>query len=490
MRLAKFVPRSPFMSLNAKLLNTKNKPQKSQLRKKEKLQLALLMFASLLVFFFKLDATLLTNWDEAWHAVIARNMARTGDFITPVYNGQIWFATAPLYLWLVASWFTVFGITTLGVRIFSALAAVGGVYLTYRIGKLLFSHTAGLFAGLVLTTTVQYLYRGRTGNLDTMLTFFVSLAVFAFLAARKDSRWYLITGASTALAFLTKGILGLLPMPLFLLVPRRYVTWSFVAFLLVFLPWHLVAYLRHGEGFFTYFFLKYMLSKANVPNPVSGTETFWYVTVLRHGLKLWFAALPFALIIVLKDSMKKKNLWLPVLWAIGPFIMLTIARMRNDWYLIPIYPGIALLIGYFAAEIAATGKLKALVTAGLIGIAAFNILWYRGSIFVPETVAAEASLAQIARERTSTDETILLDDNYLPVAAFYADRKIVPLRYSREKESLVSDALLREATGGAQRKLVLTNTQTLDQLIEAFHGPTYERISERDDKLLIELRFE
>ncbi len=449
----------------------------------------LLVLTSAILFFFKLDATLLTNWDEAWHAVIARNMARTGDFVTPTYNGQIWFSTAPLYLWLIAIWFKFIGISAFGVRIFSALAGVGTVILTYHIGKLLFSHRVGMIAGLVLITTVQFLYRGRTGNLDTTLTFFITLAVYAFLAGKKNHLWYLVTGASTALAFLSKGILGLLPLPLLLMVPQKYIYRTTVSFLLVFLPWHLLAYSRHGETFINYYFRDYMFSKASVPNPVSGTEIFWYITALRHGLKIWFITFPLALILGLKDSFKNKKLRLPLAWIIIPFILLTLARMRNDWYLMFIYPAIALLIGYFLGK-SSTRWLNE--TAIVLGVAVFgllNITVYRNAIIVPETVAAEAVLSTRVKDETRQDESILLDDNYLPVAAFYADRQIIPLRFSRELGALVPPEALTEATHGALTKLVLTNTETFDQLMGAFNYPESMLLEKIDDKLLIRLKF-
>lgn len=456
--------------------------------KLEKSQIILLVILSVFLFFWKLDSTYLTNWDEAWYASIARNMAKSGDYITPIYNGKIWFAASPLYLWLEAIWFKLFGVSEFGTRFFSALSSVGSIILIYLIGKKLFSRNVGIIAGLVLTSSIQFLYRGRTGNLDATLTFFITLAIFAFLKARKKPKWYAIFGLSCAFAFLTKGVFGLLLLPLFLFMPKRFRLTTFLVFLLTILPWHFMAFVRHGQGFIDYYFKQYMFSKASVANPVSGTDIFWYIGAFKHGLKIWFLFLFPALLFAFYKAKKNKNLRYLLLWFLLPFLILTLARMRNDWYLIFLYPAAALIIGYFLEKIGKATKNSVVFTIVAMGVV-FNLYRYQSFYIVPETVAAEVTLASLAKSKTSKTETILLDDNYLPVAVFYSDRLVVPLRYSRAKEALVSDQSLKATTQGAKRKLVLTNIETISQLINRLNNPDYEVLKKADDKILIEINF-
>jgi 4-amino-4-deoxy-L-arabinose transferase-like glycosyltransferase len=454
----------------------------------EKLQILFLILFSVFLFLWNLDSRYLTNWDEAWYAAIARNMARSGDFITPIYNGKIWFAASPFYLWVTAIWFKVISLNELGARIFSALASVSTVLLVTLIGKKYFSISTGLIAGIVLSTTIQFLYRGRTGNFDTALTFFITLAFYSFFAIRDDSRWSFLLGASTGLAFLTKGVLGLLPLPLFLLIPKTNMLKVWTSFFVVTLPWHIAAYMKHGQSFINHYFFQYMLSKTKVENPVSGTQVFWYLTALRHGLKVWFLALIPAVFMLFKEIFRNSRVRLVVAWALIPLMILTLARMRNDWYLIFIYPAIAIIIGLFFSKLEKYLNKKIILLIVII-LALFNVIRYQNSFFFPETVGAEVSLAQKAQELSQMDETILLDDNYLPVAVFYSDRQVIPLRFSRAYESLVGEEALKIATYGSTRKLALSNQETIEQLLETFREKEYNIIQREDDKILLELMF-
>ena len=476
--------------------------------KKQLSFIGLLLLASAL-FFFQLNVTHLTSWDEAWHAVMARNMARSNDFITPVYNGQVWFATAPFYIWILAIWFKLTNYAIYGVRFFSALAGFSTVYLTFRIGSILKNRKTGLVAGLIIATTIQFLFRARQGNLDAPLAFFNTFAVYCFLRGKDNPKWYWGIGLSTALGFLTKSVLGLFPLGLLMFIPKIHAIKSLLIFVFVASPWHIIATFLHGKRFLNHYFLQYVLTKATNGQASSSSDLFWYINVLKHGLKLWFVVfMPLGLVFFFKIShdikrhaKKIKNysieLLLPFFWVVIPFTVLTFAKLRNDWYIISLYPGIAILIAVTAESLVSfvSKKLpvsekiiKNLYVLGCIGIALTNAIIYRQMYMVPDTTSDEALLSSKAQELLNPNDTLLLDDNYLPVALFYSDRLVNPLRYSRAYESLVQEESLKIATESGAR-FVLTNTQTFPQLHERLHFPEYETIQKAGDKMLLKLEY-
>ena len=130
--------------------------------------------------FFKLGEAHLTNWDEAWYADIARNMAETGNIITPIWNNQAFFDKPPLYLWLSAVIFKLFSPTEFSARFLAALSGLGIGILVYSLGRTLFNKEIALLSLIILFSTIGFLYRTRTGNLDSLLTFWILLSIYSF----------------------------------------------------------------------------------------------------------------------------------------------------------------------------------------------------------------------------------------------------------------------------------------------------------------------
>lgn len=458
------------------------------------LLVVLLLFSAFLLL-YHLNSTYLTNWDEAWYAAIAKNMATSHDFITPTYNGRTWFAASPLYLWLLAVWFQFTHFNVSGVRLVSVIFTLGSVFLTYLIGTNIKNHRTGLIAGFVLTTSIGWLYRARTGNLDVPLTFFHLLAVYSWLRGRQESRWYWGIGLASALGFLTKNIFGLLPLILLIFTPLSAALQTIAIFFLIVSPWPLLAYSRHGIDFIKSHLLQYAFSKMANSNPTPGAGFGWYFLQLKPGLKLWILSLPFAFLVPISQSFRLKHLskstFLPYIWLILPLAGLSFTALKNNWYLIPIYPAAALIVALFYDQLIDFKPVKIwrhLITGLVVATGLINLTLYWHQFVVPETVAAEVHLTTKASSLTPPEQSIMLDDTYQPIAVFYSDRHIYPLRYSRAFESLGGDQQLQTATASGAR-LVLTNHQTIDQLLTAFHQPQYMTLATAGDKLLIKLIF-
>ena len=147
----------------------------------------ILLSATLPLFFYKLGQSSLVNWDEAWYAVISRNILTTGDPLNLIYNGLPYIDHPPAGFWLIALSFKLFGINEFTARLASAVAGFISLIVVYFLGKELFNRAVGITSALALSSSVWFLYRARSGNLDTILAmFFVLTLLFAVHAVKSN----------------------------------------------------------------------------------------------------------------------------------------------------------------------------------------------------------------------------------------------------------------------------------------------------------------
>src|ERR1700682_6698905 len=81
-------------------------------------------FTLFLFFFSQLGALGLVGPDEPRYAWIARDMAETGDWVTPKLYGKPWFEKPVLYYWEAALSFRLFGVSEFSARLPSAVSAL------------------------------------------------------------------------------------------------------------------------------------------------------------------------------------------------------------------------------------------------------------------------------------------------------------------------------------------------------------------------------
>src|SRR6266480_1151013 len=172
----------------------------------------ILLALGLLLFVPKLGMPLLDP-DEGLYADIAQEMLQRDDWVIPHINGLPYLEKPPLYFWLTAVTFWLVGPTEWAVRLWSALATLGAVLLTWRIGRLLYGARAGLLAGIALATFVGNALYVRKASTDQLFIFCLTLAMYGFLrdVERPDRGWtrFLLLYVGAALAVLSKGFMGL-----------------------------------------------------------------------------------------------------------------------------------------------------------------------------------------------------------------------------------------------------------------------------------------
>jgi len=270
----------------------------------------LILLLVLLAVFISLDslgARKLANPDEGRYSEIAREMAQTGDFVTPRLNGLKYFEKPPLQYWATAIAFKLFGETEFTARLYSALCGLGCLLLVAYTGRCLFDDETGLLAALVLLSAPYFAALTEIITLDMGLTFWMTLSVCGFLVAQSASndssrrRWMLAAWAGMAGAVLSKGLIGLVfpaaAVVLYCLVQRDLrliarLEWmrGMALFFVLTLPWFIAVSLQNPE-FARFFFIHEHFERFLTTEHRRVAAWWYFFPILFAGFLPWAIAL-------------------------------------------------------------------------------------------------------------------------------------------------------------------------------------------------------
>jgi 4-amino-4-deoxy-L-arabinose transferase-like glycosyltransferase len=407
--------------------------------------LGLALFAALIIF-WRLGEGSIGDYDEAAYAQISREILRTNDWNTPRWNGVEFFDKPPVVLWLTALAYKFFGTNEFAARCCAALAGVGAIVLTCLLGKKLFSSWAvGLGAALILLTPSTNLHNhgynfvglARVGMLDMPLIF-LSLSSLLLAWLSQANPVYLVwLGIPLGLGVMVKSIAGFLPwfvvFAFFILaLPRsvwwrRELVWGLLISVLIIAPWHLGQLLVWGRLFFNSYMVQLTVGY------VTGSEghlrdSLFYLRSLIRGFPIWYVAVAVALLYAVYRSVRFRDRAriLLLLAAVIPFILFNASRSRIGWYVIPIYPALAILAAQLMVEIAHHLFGKAGRAVGLLLIAVVWVVTMPGLPAVGNFNPDVKAVVSYSNYVLKPDDKLI---NYWPgsywirpSAAFYTDK--------------------------------------------------------------------
>src|SRR5207253_3378956 len=101
---------------------------------------------------WRLNAEIVSEWDESLYAISAWEMVRSGRWIATTFlgNPDYYNVKPPLNVWLLAASFKVFGASLVSMRIVSAVSACCTVAVLQVWVRRLTQPAVGLLAGVVL----------------------------------------------------------------------------------------------------------------------------------------------------------------------------------------------------------------------------------------------------------------------------------------------------------------------------------------------------
>src|SRR6476660_4481290 len=126
----------------------------------------------------------LAHPDEGRYSEISREMAVTGDWVTPRLNGIKYFEKPPLQYWLTAASLEAFEVDEWTARLPGAIAGFLTLAIVAYVGSVVASPAAGRYAALALAGSVWLFGIAHLVTLDALLTFWLTLALGAFIVAQ------------------------------------------------------------------------------------------------------------------------------------------------------------------------------------------------------------------------------------------------------------------------------------------------------------------
>lgn len=335
-------------------------------------QLALLALGIAAALALVAPATMLWDRDEGFYARAAAEMLRSGDWLLPTFNGEVFADKPPLIYWLMASSMAVFGENEFAGRIVSVMAQALSAFFTGLIALRLAGRRAALWSAAAFATMGMAFYLGAAVMLDATLTLFVVAALWAYgeivARARPPAAMLGVFTAALALGLLTKGpvapavVGGAVGLSLLLLPredrPSLAMAAALFAAALVslapFLAWLLPADARSGGEILRSGFGVHVLGRALAPMEGHGGAGLTgylltlplYVPVVALGVAPWlgFVAGGLARQEAASARPRRARAFL-ISWIAPAFLLFTLAATKLPHYVFPVFPALAIAAG-------------------------------------------------------------------------------------------------------------------------------------------------
>ncbi|GMV97670.1 MAG: hypothetical protein AMXMBFR83_20260 [Phycisphaerae bacterium] len=327
---------------------------------------------------------------EAIVAQAARRIVETGDWLIPRFNNVPFIRKPPLQVWLAALASRIVDppalkppVSELAARVPSALAGLLTVLVVYGLARFMFGARTGAVAGAIFASSAGYLVFSHNAQTEMLVTLFMTAALACYWMALRAPRWRsrLLAGLAVCMAL---GMLAKAPLPL-PLVGLPLLTYCFVVlpasaclipgganrshlssflgnchkqlrrilsmhpvrttalFLMLTLPWPLYVYFTVPRAL--------PLWRAEFLDRYAGLigepEPFWYYVPLLFALTAPFlmslpeaVAAPFGAV----HRRHRAGLLFLFTWVVVQFGFLSTSPFKRPHYLLPVLPGIALLL--------------------------------------------------------------------------------------------------------------------------------------------------
>jgi 4-amino-4-deoxy-L-arabinose transferase-like glycosyltransferase len=367
--------------------------------------------------------------DEPREAEIGREMLMSGWSPVPMLDGQAFLEKPPLFPWIMAAFYALFGVHPGVARLPAALFSIGTILVAYHLGRRAGGRTAGLASAVVLATSLKFAEISHCSINDTALTFFVAAGHLAFLSARDRERLgeksfgLVLAGLCAGLAFLTKSLIGpvLVAGPPLLAaalmrewrflrfaVPRA-ALWCTLFVVALGLPWVLALASSAGWSAVRVCLIDNTLGRSVSANPEFGHANgpFLYVGTFPLETMPWMLVLPAALMgrTLVRDWRAGRGRFLALLVLSG-LVILSLPATKRGLYALPLYPSFAVVAGVWLSRAgSARGSridrptlvtLTAVISAILL-VTAVALAWIAFGGALPERMQSSVSFLRQQR---------------------------------------------------------------------------------------------
>jgi len=346
----------------------------------------------------------LFNPDEGRYAEIPREMLATGDWVIPHLNGLAYIEKPPLQYWATAAAFRVLGESPLVARLYATLCAFASLWVVGWTARSLWGVAAAWQAVILTGSMLLFLGLAHMLTLDMSLSFWMTGGLCAFLLTQHHARQghesragmaMLAAWVCVALGVLTKGLVAaLIPAAVLVLYsvlrrdasPWRHLRWlpGLGLFLLIVLPWHVMAQ-RRLPDFFQFYVIREHF--ARFATPVADRQEPWWFFVIMFllGTMPWTIAAVRALATGWRDRRETgfdARTFLK-LWVLFILLFFSLSDSKLIPYILPVVPALGLLLGAQPPRVgrqdAAHASWLLVLVGALLGMGAATLPWLLGT---------------------------------------------------------------------------------------------------------------
>lgn len=327
--------------------------------------------AALVLLLIKLGDVPLKDWDEGLVAQVAREIWQappgSSTWLHPTLWGEPYFNKPPLVHWMIAGLYGMAGISEWTTRLPSAMFTLLSVPLFYGVSREIFyQRSPAVFATAVFLTSLPIIRNGRFAMLDGAILWGSLLLIWSLLRARRNYRYLLLTGIAFGLLCLTKGVLvavllgGLALLFLIWDTPRLIrQPYFWLGLILGSLPaalWYAAQWWHYGSLFLGNNLVEQSLQRIWTDVEDNGAPAWYYLfELLKYGAP-WILFLPLGLRLAWTSRTMS---WakLAIVWGGGYFLAISLMATKLPWYVLPIFPAWAWIVGAQLSEMWHHGNL-------------------------------------------------------------------------------------------------------------------------------------
>jgi len=308
----------------------------------------------------------LANPDEGRYSEISREMAATGDWVTPRLNGLKYFEKPPLQYWASALSFRLLGENEYTARLYIVLAGFCAIALLGFLGKRLWGWDMAIASMMAIACSPYFMALGGIVTLDMGLTLWTTATLFAFIGAEgardrpaTQLRWMLCAWAGMALAVLSKGLVGIIfagAAVFIVMVMRRdikvlerlHLIPGLAIFLAIAAPWFVAVSMANDE-FAQFFFIHEHFARF-LTRAHRRVEPWWYfLPIVAAGFLPWMFAMPAAIARAWREEEGRdfQPLRISILWAAFVVAFFSASGSKLPTYVLPAFPPLALVLGRY-----------------------------------------------------------------------------------------------------------------------------------------------
>jgi 4-amino-4-deoxy-L-arabinose transferase-like glycosyltransferase len=302
-----------------------------------------LLAALLLLYLFKLGSVGFgLDPDEPRYASIGREMAQSGDWITPRLYGSAWFEKPPLLYWMTAA------ATKLGLRdewaarLPVALLSLAFLAFFYSLLEREFNSRVALLATAILGISAGWIGYSFVAVTDLPVAATVNAAaLIALFDTRRRTAAGWIAGVLLGFSILAKAFLPVALFSPIWLVARGKRLAIMAGAILIAGPWHLLVWLRNGAAFWNVYFWQQQVGRFNSTALQHGQPFWFYIPLLLLGLFPWTPLFPLLARRKIYDDVRVSSL---VIWIALELVFLSAFTNKLPGYLLSLLPAAAIVL--------------------------------------------------------------------------------------------------------------------------------------------------